>query len=191
MGIEILVLKGTNGIAEGEIFYIHYGEEVTIGRGHECDISYLKFDRYQQEESKDKGLLSVSRKHLRISFYNTHSVELKDLSSNGSYLNGKLIKKRAFITHIATSETPYEIKLGPTETFLLTADPEGTAGGKDSKRETLSDSEETVIASPSPTPPARDRADRDGKDSKEETLSDPEGTAGGKNSKGETLSEHT
>lgn len=172
MGVETLVLKGTNGIAEGEIFYIRYGEIVIIGRGHECDISYRKFDKYPQRESENKGLLAVSRKHLRIAFYNTHSVELKDLSSNGTYLNGKQIKKRAFITHIATNETPYEIKLGHTETFILTADSEGTAGGKDSKGETISDSEETVLASPFPTPPARDESDRDGKDSKEETPSD-------------------
>lgn len=109
-------------MAEGEIFYINYGEVVTIGRGHKCDISYRNFKKYPSDKSKDRDTLAVSRKHLRISFYNTHSVELKDLSSNGTYLNGKRINKRLFIIHIATSETSYEIKLGPTETFLLTAE---------------------------------------------------------------------
>ncbi|MFH1230547.1 MAG: FHA domain-containing protein [Planctomycetota bacterium] len=122
MGIERLILKGTNGITEGETSYINYGEVVTIGRGHECNISYRNFKKYPSDKSKNQDTLAVSRKHLRISFYNTHSVELKDLSSNGTYLNGKPINKRLFIIHIATSETPYEIKLGPTETFHLMAE---------------------------------------------------------------------
>lgn len=133
MGVENLILKGIKGVAEGEIFYIHYGEEVTIGRGHECNISYRHFQKYQADQSQDKNFLAVSRQHLRIAFFNTHSVELKDLSSNGTYLNGKRIDKRVFITHIATSKTPYEIKLGPTETFLLTAETEEPAVGKDSE----------------------------------------------------------
>jgi pSer/pThr/pTyr-binding forkhead associated (FHA) protein len=122
MSIERVVLKGINGVASDETFYINYGEVVTIGRGHECDISYRKFKNYPQKESKDKDFLAVSRKHLRISFYNSHSVELKDLSANGSYLNGKPIRKRIFITHIGTTKTPYEIKLGPTEIFHLMAE---------------------------------------------------------------------
>jgi pSer/pThr/pTyr-binding forkhead associated (FHA) protein len=123
MGVERLILKGTKGLAEGETFYINYGEAITIGRAHDCDISYHKFKKYPTEvKPSEKGTLAVSRKHLRISFYNTHSVELKDLSSNGTYLNGKPINKRIFIIHVADSGTSYEIKLGPIETFMLSAE---------------------------------------------------------------------
>lgn len=126
MGIERLILKGINGIALGELFYINYGTMVSIGRGEGCTISYRKFKKYPRNDDKNKDLLSVSRKHLRITFYNSHSIELKDLSANGTYINGKPIIKRIFITDIDTSQTPYEIKLGPNETFLLTAEREQT-----------------------------------------------------------------
>jgi pSer/pThr/pTyr-binding forkhead associated (FHA) protein len=122
MSIERLVLKGINGLALGETFYVDYGRVVTIGRGRACDISYRNFKKYQRNKDKDKDSLSVSRKHLRITFYNNHSVELRDLSSNGTYINGKPIMKKVFITDITTNSTPYEIKLGPNEAFLLTAE---------------------------------------------------------------------
>ncbi|MEW6026806.1 MAG: FHA domain-containing protein [Planctomycetota bacterium] len=122
MPIERLVLKGISGIALGEVFYINYGEMASVGRGKGCSISYRKFKKYPKRDDKNKDLLSVSRKHLRITFYNSHSVELKDLSANGTYINGKPIIKRIFITDIDTTKTPYEIKIGPNETFLLTAE---------------------------------------------------------------------
>ena len=126
MGVERLVLKGIKGIALGEMFHINYGEMASIGRGQECTISYRKFKKYPKRDDKNKDLLSVSRKHLRITFYNSYSIELKDLSANGTYINGKPIIKRIFITDIDTTKTPYEIKLGPNETFLLTAEHEQT-----------------------------------------------------------------
>lgn len=123
MAIERLVLKGINGISLGETFYIDYGRMVVIGRGNNCQISFAKFKKYPKgNRVKNKDLLSVSRKHLRITYYNTYSVELKDLSTNGSFINGKPIIKRLYITDIGTAKTPYEIKLGLTETFLLTAE---------------------------------------------------------------------
>lgn len=122
MGMERLSLKGLSGFALGELFYIEYGRTATIGRGRACSISYRNFKKYPRKDEKNKGLLSISRKHLRITFYNAHSIELKDLSANGTYINGKPIIKRLFITDMPTSKTPYVLKLGPNETFLLTAD---------------------------------------------------------------------
>jgi pSer/pThr/pTyr-binding forkhead associated (FHA) protein len=122
MGIERLILKGIQGVSSGEVFHINYGEVVNIGRGRKCEISYRNFKKYPHRLPKEQDLLAVSRKHLRISFYNSHSVELKDLSANGTYVNGKPIIKRIFITDIASTKTPYEIRLGPKETLLLLAD---------------------------------------------------------------------
>ncbi|MDI6733255.1 MAG: FHA domain-containing protein [Planctomycetota bacterium] len=124
MSVERLILKGINGIALGETFYINYGEAITIGRGKECEISYRHFKKYPPPPWRDKhkDLLAVSRKHLRISFYNSHSIELKDLSVNGTFINGKPIIKKLFITDIAETKTHYEIRLGPSETFILMAE---------------------------------------------------------------------
>ncbi|MFA5794404.1 MAG: FHA domain-containing protein [Candidatus Brocadiia bacterium] len=113
-----LILKGTKGLAQDETFYVNYGQIVNIGRAPYCEISYQDFKNYPKDESRDYTL-NISREHLRISFYNTHSVQLKDLSSNGTFVNGRAIRK-IFITDIV--DKSYEIKLGTTETFLLSAD---------------------------------------------------------------------
>jgi len=83
-----LILKGVNGIAEGEVFYIGYGQAVTIGRSRTADISLRHLPGYQDLSAtklKSDAVLSISRKHLRISFYNWQCVELKDLSINGTF----------------------------------------------------------------------------------------------------------
>ncbi|MFH1227674.1 MAG: FHA domain-containing protein [Planctomycetota bacterium] len=116
--VERLVLKGIKGIAQNEIFYVQYGQIVNIGRASYCEISYQKFKAYPKNE-EEEPTLNISREHLRISFFNTHSVQLKDLSSNGTFVNGRAIRK-IFITDIF--DKSYEIKLGPTETFLLSAE---------------------------------------------------------------------
>lgn len=123
--IECLVLKGTKGISEKEVFYIDYGQIVTLGRSRTCEISFKNFKKYQtlsKKEAKSGNLLSVSRKHLRIAFYNYQCVELKDLSTNGTFLwrlpagRQKRIKKK-IIPDI--KEKSYKIRLGKQTTFQL------------------------------------------------------------------------
>ncbi|MEK7449541.1 MAG: FHA domain-containing protein [Planctomycetota bacterium] len=116
--VECLVLKGIKGIAEGEIFYINYGQIVTIGRSRSCDISFHRFKKFNRllKSKKDDDLLSVSRRHLRIAFYNSQCVELKDLSTNGSFINKRSFKKK--IIPDIKGKT-YEIRLGARETFEL------------------------------------------------------------------------
>lgn len=145
---EQLIFKGIKGIAEGETFYINYGQLVTIGRSRLADVSLRRCPKYQElksEDLKSEAILSISRKHLRIGFYNWQTVELKDLSTNGTYITslpadtaekGKLEIKdgakpsdggekkyervtRKVITDI--KQQPYEIRLGTNETFILSA----------------------------------------------------------------------
>ncbi|MBI4711840.1 MAG: FHA domain-containing protein [Planctomycetes bacterium] len=123
--VERLVLKGIKGMAQGELHYINYGQIVTVGRSHTCDIAYTNFKNYRKylssKKKKPDPAKNVSRRHLRIALYNNHSIQLKDLSTNGTYLNGKLIRK-VIIPDI--TEKSYEIRLGPTETFGLSAEPQ-------------------------------------------------------------------
>lgn len=142
---EQLTLKGIKGIAEGEIFQINYGQLATIGRSRLADISLRRCPKYKTlkpEDLKSEAILSISRKHLRIGFYNWQTVELKDLSTNGTYVKpvqaegGKLEikddakppdggeKKFERINRKAIADIkqqPYEIRLGTTETFILSA----------------------------------------------------------------------
>lgn len=118
--VECLVLEGKKGIAEGERFYLNYGQTMTIGRSRACEFCLAKLEKYKTlsaEEEKGIDILSISRKHLQITLYHAQSIELKDLSTNGTFINGKRIDKKYIIPDI--KKKSYEIKLGKRETFNL------------------------------------------------------------------------
>lgn len=120
MGIrECLVLEGEKGLAQGERFYLNHGEKITIGRSRICDVCLVKLKRYKalpKQKEKSLEVLSISRKHLQITFYNAQCVELKDMSTNGTYMDGKKIKKE-IIADI--KKQSYQVRLAKWETFKL------------------------------------------------------------------------
>ena len=114
------VLVGTKGVAEGEVFPLEYGKSLVIGRSRSCDVSLRNCKRWLDVEETgsppEEGSKTVSRRHLKVSFYDPNSIELEDLSSNGTFVDGKRID-RLVITDV--KETPHEITLGGGEAFRL------------------------------------------------------------------------
>jgi pSer/pThr/pTyr-binding forkhead associated (FHA) protein len=114
------VLVGTDGFVLGEEFPIDMGSTVVIGRSRTCDISlrrcrsWLALDEERRESQDD--FKSVSRKHIRISYYDSSNIEVEDLSSNGTFVDGRRIN-RTVITDIR--ERSYELLLGTRERFRL------------------------------------------------------------------------
>lgn len=114
------VLVGTDGFVLGEEFPIDMGSTVVIGRSRTCDISlrrcrsWLALDKELRESQDD--FKSVSRKHMRISYYDSSNIEVEDLSSNGTFVDGRRIN-RTVITDIR--ERSYELLLGTRERFRL------------------------------------------------------------------------
>lgn len=128
---EQLMLKGIGGLVKGETFTVDYGETVIIGRSSSCDISLKKCEKYllldPEEKDAEKHFQTVSRKQCRISFYNTTSIEVEDLSSsNGTFLDGEQIKK-VIINDI--KENSHELLLGTKEKFVMEWSAGGEAGG--------------------------------------------------------------
>lgn len=115
-----IVLKGLVGIVKDESFPIEAGQDVVVGRSRSCEISIKSCRAYSMMEAeareKDEGLLTVSRKHLRIRFVKPDAVEVEDLSSNGTFLDGKKVEK---ITIKDLPAKAYEIRLGRRETFRM------------------------------------------------------------------------
>jgi pSer/pThr/pTyr-binding forkhead associated (FHA) protein len=114
------VLIGTDGFVRGIEFPIEYGATVVIGRSRSCDLSLQRLDGWSalnpEEQSQEKDFRAVSRKHVRISYYNANSIEVEDLSSNGTFVDGKRIK-RLVITDLR--DRSYELLLGTREKFRL------------------------------------------------------------------------
>jgi pSer/pThr/pTyr-binding forkhead associated (FHA) protein len=120
MSTETLIFRGLNGVVEGECFPLDYGKSVVVGRSSKADISLKKCRKYKEmsaeDRKKDEEFLKVSRHHLRISFYNSQSVELEDKSQNGTFVDGIKIEKLV-ISDI--KDRPREVSLGPGLRFRL------------------------------------------------------------------------
>lgn len=114
------VLTGIAGVVEEEVFHLEYGKSVTIGRSRACDISLRNCKRWLELEETgevpEESAKTVSRKHLKITFHNADSIELEDLSSNGTYVDGIRID-RLVITDIR--EAPHEVQMGGGDKFRL------------------------------------------------------------------------
>lgn len=120
MKTESLILRGVEGLVEGEVFPLSYGQTVIVGRSRNCDISLKKSRKYQtlteEQKKNDTDFLSVSRRHTKISFYNSQSIEIEDMSANGTYVNGEKVSKKV-IGDI--KDKSYELRLGTREKFKL------------------------------------------------------------------------
>jgi pSer/pThr/pTyr-binding forkhead associated (FHA) protein len=114
------VLVGTEGLVRGVEFPIEYGATVVVGRSRSCDLSLQRLDSWAdlkpEEQNQEKDFRAVSRKHVRISYYNANSIEVEDLSSNGTFVDGKRVK-RVVVTDLR--ERSYELLLGTREKFRL------------------------------------------------------------------------
>lgn len=115
-----LVLVGVHGVVQGETFPLEQGKAVVIGRSRSCDISLRNCKRWLQAEEFgeeiEEASRTVSRKHLKVSFRAPGAVELEDLSSNGTFLDGKRIDRHV-ITDVVN--TQHEIQLGGGDAFRL------------------------------------------------------------------------
>ena len=113
-------LVGVEGFVEGEDYPVGLGSTVVVGRSRGCDISLQRCKSWLalDEESRDaeKDFKTASRKHVRISCYDAENIEVEDLSSNGTFVDGQRID-RMVITDLR--ERSHELLLGTREKFRL------------------------------------------------------------------------
>lgn len=116
-----ILLRGIYGSVKGKEYYIELGQSVTLGRSRSCDINLGKDDHNTQTIvndgiSQEAHFRSVSRRHLRISFYEENELKLEDLSSNGSYVDGERFDE---VTLNDFKEEVHVVLLGTREKFIL------------------------------------------------------------------------
>ena len=114
------VLVGTEGVVRGERFELWRGASVVVGRSRSCDISLRRCKAWlamdEEKRRSDRDFKTVSRKHVRITYREPGKIEIEDLSSNGTFLDGRRIE-RVEVTDLR--ERPHELLLGTREKFLL------------------------------------------------------------------------
>lgn len=114
------VLIGIEGFVKGEEYPLWRGATVVVGRSRSCDISlrrckaWLALDPEQRDEQRD--FKTVSRKHVRLSHLEPETVEIEDLSSNGTCVDGQRIS-RVVVTDLR--ERSHELLLGTREKLRL------------------------------------------------------------------------
>jgi len=120
------VLVGIQGFVQGEEFPLWRGATVVVGRSRGCDISLRRCKAWlalaPEKRGEQADFKSVSRKHVRISFHGEDNIEIEDLSSNGTFLDGQRIT-RVVLHNLA--ERSHELLLGTQEKFRLEWRPQG------------------------------------------------------------------
>lgn len=95
-----LTVRGREGLAEGQQVKLSLGETIVCGRSRYCDWSlrraplYLKSDLSERRALED-GLefKSVSRRHVQIAFVAPDLVEVRNLSANGTFVDGHRVDR--------------------------------------------------------------------------------------------------
>ena len=117
---RIPTLVGISGHFIGEVYPLEYGKPLTVGRSRTADFSLRRTLRYKNQDQaardKDESAQTISSKHFQITMYNLRSIEIKNLSPNGTQLDGKPVET-ALISDIASH--PHEIRFGTDEVFRL------------------------------------------------------------------------
>jgi hypothetical protein len=117
---KIPTLIGVSGHVEGEQFKLEFGKTLVVGRSRGADFSLRRIERIaamsDEDRENDQDLRTVSGKHFEITLYSVDSIEIVNLSPNGTYVDGTLVDK-IMIADIA--EKPHEIRIGAKEDFRL------------------------------------------------------------------------
>ena len=125
------VLVGVGGHVEGERMELDYGKTVVVGRSRSADFSLRRVPDVaklsDEERQDDHELRTVSGKHFEITPFREDSIEIVNLSPNGTYVNGKRVDK---IVLEDVAEKAYEIKLGAREVLRLELGEGGDEGGE-------------------------------------------------------------
>ena len=117
---KIPSLVGVSGYSKGEKFPLKYGKALVVGRSRSADFSMRRLKAYlalpQDQRDADEAFRTVSGKHFQVTMYNLGSIEVKNLSMNGTYVDGKPIDT-VIIEDVA--DEGHKIEIGMEEKFML------------------------------------------------------------------------
>lgn len=123
---KYLTLRGTGPLGDGETLKLSLGETIVCGRSRHCDWSLKRAPAYLQSagESRDSireslAFRSVSRQHVRIAFLAPDMVDVENLSSNGTVVDGSRVDR---IVLKDCERATHAIRLGP-EGVVLSLEP--------------------------------------------------------------------
>jgi pSer/pThr/pTyr-binding forkhead associated (FHA) protein len=109
-----------SGHFKSEVFRLEYGKTVTVGRSREADFCLRRSEAYRAlgsaEQEADNAAKTVSGKHFQVTMYNLNSIEIRNLSANGTWVDGQRIDV-VMVDDI--SQHAHEIRFGEQEILKL------------------------------------------------------------------------
>lgn len=119
---QYLTLKGESELAQGEMLKLSLGETIICGRSRHCDWSLKRTPNYLMSNDEDRKMIrkslvfrSVSRQHVRIAYLSGDMVDIENLSTNGTFVDGNRVDR---IVLKDCETTPHTIQLGPAGVVL-------------------------------------------------------------------------
>jgi pSer/pThr/pTyr-binding forkhead associated (FHA) protein len=127
----VLVVRGLRGFLGGEEQRLKVGEALIIGRSRRAGLSTRRAKKLKARKDWERvigtaAFLTVSRRHTRVEHVAPGVVEITDLSSNGTYLDGRPIARE---TLLDLAEKTHVLGVGSEERFELSLEKPGTGGG--------------------------------------------------------------
>ncbi len=117
---EVPTLVGVEGHVKDNEMTLDQGKTIVVGRSRSADLSLRRMKAVKnmtdEEREDDHDLRTVSGRHFEITMYDLGSIEIVNLSPNGTYVDGKLVEK---IVLDDVEEKSHKIRIGVCEVFRL------------------------------------------------------------------------
>ncbi|MEZ6194420.1 MAG: FHA domain-containing protein [Planctomycetota bacterium] len=115
-------IEGTAGLFRGERTYCRLGQSVVVGRSRACDLSVARSDACLQlgREALDQhpSYRKISRRHIRITLLDADHLEVEDLSTNGTAVDGYRVDKRV-LSDFRSRREGLRIEFGEGEILIV------------------------------------------------------------------------
>ena len=124
-----LAIKGQGGLLAGVSHQLDVGEALVIGRSRSCDLSLRKTTVFGERRDspgllRSKEFNRVSRIHCEIEYRGDGAVEIRDLSQNGTFVDGVRVG-RTHQMRIGAARVTVELVDGTWGKLLLAETPAG------------------------------------------------------------------
>lgn len=114
--------EGISGLFRGEAALCRLGQTVVVGRSRACELSVARSAECLRlgREALDRhpSYRKISRRHIRITLLSPDHLEVEDLSTNGTVVDGFRIDRR-LITDFRSRKDGVAIEFGEGEILMV------------------------------------------------------------------------
>lgn len=117
-----LRVTGIRGFLQDERRTLEVGDEITVGRSRDADLSVRRAPRFLARRDRDdllhsERMRSISRIHVRIHYHAPDRVEIVDCSRNGTYVDRRRIDDAVELDDLPLES--HELTVGSGERLRL------------------------------------------------------------------------